>query len=182
MARLKSKSFLSRLVLTLAVVLCPSIGQAQDHSFRIRNLPSVQAYGRLLNAKIFNLGGVGFAAMTTPEEKAFHVILNSPTAIEQFQRLLKEGNPEGQLYALYGLYLKDAQLFKTAAAGLKLDGYLPAPSEKFTEKRKIRFAKGCIFYDADRNKIIERMATGEFDEAFRARSLQASPLSQPLNY
>jgi len=194
------KIFVSGLVLTLAVVLHPSTGRAQDYSWRIRNLPAAGAYGQLRHANIFNLGGVGYGATITPEEKAFREILNSPTAIPQFQRLLKEANPEGQLYALYGLYLKDAQLFRPAAAWLKHKGGLPARSEKFIiflEKgkqraesieigRKIRFANGCLLYGADRNEIIERMATGEFDQAFRASSPQASPslrvVTQPLRY
>jgi hypothetical protein len=184
----KSKSFLSRLVLTLAVVVCPAIARAQDYSMRIRNTPAAQAYVQLRQASMFSLGGVGYAAMLTAEEKAFHVILNSPIAIPQFQRLLKEATPEGQLYAVYGLYLKDPQLFQPAAARLKLDGDPPARSEKFIfrGKGKIRFGNGCVMYDSDRNEIIERMAKGEFDQAFKARSPQPSPsqrvVTQPFRY
>lgn len=172
MARLESKDLVLRLVLTLVVVLCPSIAQAQDYSFRIRNLPTDQAYRGLLYANMFNLGGAGFGATITPEEKAFRVLFASPTAIAQFQQLLNEGNPEGQLYALYGLYLNDAQLFKNAAARLKYDDGPPARWEGFIflEKGKIRFVDGCVWYHADRHVIIERMANGDFDQAFKAPS------------
>ena len=57
MVRLESKDLMLRLVLTLVVVLCPAIAQAQDDSFRVRNLPTDQAYRRLLHADMFNFGG-----------------------------------------------------------------------------------------------------------------------------
>lgn len=172
MGRLESKDLVLRLVLTLVVVLCPSIAQAQDNSYRIRNLPTDQAYRRLLHANIFNFGGVGFGATITPEEKAFSVLLNSANKIALFQRLVSEGNPEGQLYALYGLYLEDSQLFKNAAERLKHNDGPPARWEGliFIEKGQIRVGDGCLLFQQERHTVIAKIASGDFDRAFRANS------------
>jgi hypothetical protein len=170
MAKLESKVFVTRLVLTLVVVLCPSIAQAQDYGSRLRNVETDQAYRRLLHASIFNFGGVGFSATITPEEKAFHVLLNSANKIALFQRLVSEGNPEGQLYALYGLYLEDSQLFKDAAERLKQSDGPPARWQGFIfiEKGKIQVGEGCVLFEKERRTLIARIATGNFDQAFRA--------------
>jgi hypothetical protein len=170
MARLESKDFLLRLVLTLVVVSCPSIAQAQDYGSRLRNIETDQAYRRLLHASIFNFGGVGFAATITAEEKAFHALLHSANKIALFQRLVTEGNPEGQLYALYGLYLEDSQLFKNAAERLKHDAGPPARWEGFIfiEKGRLRVGEGCILIEQERKSVIAKIASGDFDRAFKA--------------
>lgn len=170
MARLESKGFVARLVLTL--VLCSSIAQAQDYSSRVRNMKTDQAYRRLLHANIFNFGGVGFGSTITPEEQAFHVLIESANARVQFQRLVSEANPEGQLYGLYGLYHEDPELFKNVAERLKHEDGPPARWEGFIflEKSKIRFGDGCVMGPEDRHVLLEQMANGDFDRAFRANS------------
>jgi len=172
MAKLEPKDFVTRLILTLVVGLGPSLAPAQDYSHRLPNMETDRAYQRLLHATIFNLGGVGYGATITSEEKAFRVLVNSPNSTSQFQRLLNEGNPEGQLYALYGLYREDAQLLKNAVERLGSVGFPPARWQGliFIEKRKVRFADGCVFYGPDMNVIIERMARGEFDDAYKESS------------
>src|SRR5260370_14589369 len=102
MVKLKSKGWLTAVVLTVVCVLCSSVAQAQDYSSWIQNLETDRAYKQLLHAHIFNLGGGGFVLSITTEEKAFRVLLKSANSRVLFERLVSEGNPEGQLYGLYG--------------------------------------------------------------------------------
>ena len=156
-------------LLALAAV-CPSVTHGQEYSSRIRNREKDQAFRTLTDAKIFNLGGAGFGLAITPEEKAFRLLLNSGNSGASFQRLLREGNPEGQLFALYGLYLEDREAFKSEVERLKHDD---GPPERwdgmiFIEQSKIRTAVGCIFFRKDRHALLEQMANGDFDQAFKA--------------
>lgn len=170
MGKLNDQSHALGLALTLFFIHGSSMAQTQDYSSRIRNMETDRAYRQLLHANIFNLGGAGFASTMTPEEKGFRAILKSPRSIMLFQQLLQEGNPEGQLYALYGLYLEEPDAFAREAERLKNDDGPPARSEGMmtVEKGKIRFAKGCIFSRQDRRLIIEQMAKGDFDSSFKA--------------
>src|SRR5438874_5803537 len=121
----KFKCWPPRLVLAVVFLVC-STSQAQYNGARIRNMETDQAHRRLLHAKVFNLGGAGFALTMTPEEKAFRTLSKSANSVALFQRLLREGNPEGQLYALYGLYLHEPSAFQNEAARLKNDDGSPA--------------------------------------------------------
>jgi hypothetical protein len=108
----------------------------------------------------------------TPEEEAFHVLRNSPNSIVLFKRLLNEGNPEGQMYALYGLYLEDQEVFKSEAEKLKLDDGPPGRWEEliYVEKGKIRIGIGCVLTRQVRKIIIVKMEHADFDQAFKALS------------
>ena len=158
----------------------------QDYSSRVRRGQEDRAFRTLTHSKIFNLGGFGFALAVSPEERAFRVLLNSENPGGLFRRLLREANPEGQLFGLYGLYLEDREAFKAEVDRLKHDD---GPPERwdgmiFIEKGKIRSAEGCIIFRPDRPKLIEKMATGGFDQAFQAvtNRLAQSRNPQPLKY
>src|SRR5712664_2540677 len=109
MVNLRSKTCASGLILIFVFVLSSSVARAQDDGSRIRKMEPDRAYQRLLHANIFNLGGAGYALAMTPEERAFRVLLKSTNSIALFQQLSREGNPEGQLYALYGFYLEEPE-------------------------------------------------------------------------
>ena len=172
MDKLKSKGCASGLVLAFVFVLCSSVAQAQGYVSRVRNMETDRAYRQLLDAHIFNLGGVGFVLSITPEEKAFQVLLRSANSVALFERLISEGNPEGQLFALYGLYLEDPQLFRTEFERLKHDDGPLARWEEmiFIEKGKIRTGVGCVLFRQERQALIAKIASGEFDQAFKASS------------
>lgn len=159
-----------RCALVYVLTLCPSFVLAQDYSSRLRNLEGDRAYQQLLHAKIFNFGGVGWAPMITREEKAFHALLRSSNRTELLKRLLEKANPEGQLYALYGLYLEDADAFKKEAETLEQNDGPPARWEGlvFIEKSKVRTGEGCILSREDMRAVIQRIAKGEFDPAFNS--------------
>src|SRR2546421_6954320 len=157
---------------TLTLLLCPTVLKAQDSGSSIRERTIERAYRELLQAKIFNLGGYGFAMTISPEERAFHTLLESPKSIELLKKLLQEANPEGQMYSLYGLYLKEPELFKGELGRLKFED---GPAERweemtFIEKGKIRTADGCFLLRLDRQALISRIGNGEFDQAFKSGS------------
>lgn len=171
-------------LLTMSAVF-PLVAQGQDYSARVRTLETDRAFQTLTHAKIFNLGGFGFGLGVTPEERAFRLLLNNSGV--SFQRLLSEANPEGQLFALYGLYLEDREAFKGEVERLRYDDGPPERWDEmiFIEKGKIRTAVGCIVFRQDRRVLAEQMAKGDFDQAFQAltnRFSQSPKYSQPLRY
>ena len=163
------KYALQSLVVGGVLFVCGSVA-AQDYSSRIRNLPTDRAYQELLHAKIFNLGGVGYALQITPEENAFRTIFESLNSIKEFKRLLEQATPEGQLYALFGLHLKVPDIFRAEAARLRADDGPAKREEKFTFIRKgqVRIADGCLIFTQDRRKVIDQIAKGEFDTRFKS--------------
>ena len=162
------KYALQGLLVAGVLFVCGSVA-AQDYSARIRNLPTDRAYRKLLDANIFNLGGVGWGSQITPEEEAFRILFESGNSIKEFQRLVNQANPEGQLYALFGLHLKAPEIFRNEAEKLKADDGPPKREEKFTiiEKGQVRIADGCLTFTRDRRKVIDQIAKGEFDTRFK---------------
>ena len=173
MGKLNPRIHFASLWLTLILVLCPTVLRAQDYS-SIRQEKIERAYQQLLHAKIFNLGGYGFGMTISPEERAFRTLLESSNSIALLKKLLQEANPEGQMYSLYGLYLKEPEVFKSELKCLKsADG----PAERweemtFIEKGKIRTAAGCFLFRQDRQALITTIASGEFDQAFKSSSVR----------
>ena len=72
-------------------------------------------YQVVKSARIFAIGGIGYAGVITDEETAFNALCKAPDAAEQFRRLLREATIEGQMYALLGLRQVGAPDYKTQA-------------------------------------------------------------------
>ncbi len=157
------------LVVGGALFVCGSVA-AQDYSAQIRNLPSDRAYQKLLHAKIFNTGGIGWASQVTPEEEAFKILFESGNSIKEFQRLVNQASPEGQLYGLFGLHLKAPEIFRNEAEKFKADDGPPKREQKFTfiDQGQVRIADGCVIFTQDRRKVIDQIAKGEFDTRFKS--------------
>ena len=169
MGNLEPKNY-TRLIIFVGLLFCSPFVWAQDYSARVRSARTDSAYKKLLNAHIFNFGGVGFASQITPEEKAFRVLLESWNPVSVFKRLLSDANPEGQLYALYGLYLEDPATFRKEAERIKLAADHPPRRGTFisVEKGKARIGRGCLLLYEDSRAVIEEIAKGKFDQAFRS--------------
>ena len=169
MRRLIGKYALQGLVVGGVLFVCGSVA-AQDYNSGIRNLQNGRAFQRLLHAKIFNIGGVGWALQITPEEEAFKILFESGNSIKEFQRLVNQASPEGQLYGLFGLHLKAPEIFREEAERLKADEGPPKREEKFIfiEKGKVRIGLDCLMFDQDRRKVIDQIAKGEFDTRFKS--------------
>jgi hypothetical protein len=110
-----------RHVVILLLILTLSVSATQ----------SGKNYQVVKSARIFAIGGIGYAGMITDEETAFNALCKAPDAAEQFRRLLHEATIEGQMYALLGLRQVSAPDYKTQA-----DRY-----RKST--RKVNTGSGC---------------------------------------
>ena len=66
------------------------------------------AYSTVMSARQFAIGGIGVAGVISKEELALRAIQDGPRAEEQLRKLLREGTPAGQMYALFGLRQIDA--------------------------------------------------------------------------
>jgi len=163
--------FRRRSLVLAAALLLSATGSAQNYrSPELRQSDLSKAYQKLQHAKLFNLGGVGFGAQITDEEKAFATIFDSATATILLQRLLNDASPEGKLYALFGLRLKAPETFHTEAERLK-----EAPPEPNDElfppaKGRVRLAHGCLLYEAEFQVAVEQIAKGQWDPMFRSGS------------
>jgi len=71
----------------------------------------IRHYNILKDAKSFSYERVGFAGVPSRETLAFKYIFEHPYAKILFTRLIKEGNSEGKLYVLSGLYVYDHALY-----------------------------------------------------------------------
>jgi hypothetical protein len=84
------------------------------------------------SARIFAMGGIGYAGVITNEETAFNALCKAPDAAEQFRRLLREATIEGQMYALLGLRQLGAPDYKA-----QLDRYRKSTG-------KVNTGSGCV--------------------------------------
>ena len=170
MVRLKLGNYAWQSLVVWSVLFNSGPVAAQDYNSGIRNLQDGRAFQKLLHAKIFNIGGIGWASQITPEEEAFKILFDSGDSIKEFQRLVNQASPEGQLYALFGLHLKAPDIFQKEAERLKADDGPLKRAEKFVfiEKGKVRIGIGCLMFDHDRRKVIDQIAKGEFDIRFKS--------------
>jgi hypothetical protein len=153
------------LIICAHLLICAPVFAQSYISPQIRRSGTNRAYQKLLHATVFNLGGVGWGQAITPEEQAFKKLLTSIDSTRVFQRLISEANGEGQLYALLGLHLLAPDIFEAEAGKLRTNGGPPQRIENFTTiaKGKVRVAHGCIFFQQDRQTVIEQIAKGAWD-------------------
>lgn len=163
------------------VVICMAVCvtvTAQTRRFpELRQSETGRAYQKLVQARVFNFGGVGWGLDITEEEKAFKVIFESVDAERLFQRLVREANAEGQLYGLFGLRAKDSFSFAAEAQRIQNEGGPPQRTEEFkiVPKGKVRLVHGCIFYEADMTAAVEGIIKGRWDAAFSGKQPSSIP-------
>jgi len=158
------------LVIGAHLLICvPVFAQSSP---QLRKLVISRAYHKLQHASVFNFGGIGWGRAISSEERAFRTLLEAEDSTGLFQRLISEANGEGQLYALFGLRLRAPDIFQTEAERLRTNGGPPERIEQFIpiEKGKVRVARGCIFSRQDSQTVIDQIAKGEWDAAFRSTS------------
>jgi hypothetical protein len=153
------------LIICAHLLICVPVFAQSHISAQIRQSGNNRAAQKLLHANVFNLGGVGYGQAITPEEQAFKKLLTASDSIKVFQRLISEANGEGQLYALLGLHLLAPDIFQAEAEKLRTNGGPPERIENFIPigKGKVRVAHGCIFFQQDRQTVIEQIAKGAWD-------------------
>ena len=93
-----------RQAVILLLILTLSVSATQNKNYQV-----------VKSARIFAIGGIGYAGVITDEETAFDALCKAPDAAEQFRRLLREATIEGQMYALLGLRQLHAPDYKAEA-------------------------------------------------------------------
>jgi hypothetical protein len=120
------KRFLTFMVLNVAL-FGAQIGSAQSEEFTREQLSAKGrvAYNKLATARIFGVGGVGYAGETSKEELALYDLLEEPHALAALKSLVKMGSYEGGLYGLLGLSIKDHGEFNRAVEIYKVRNERP---------------------------------------------------------
>lgn len=112
--RMKSQRSAMKAALILAVLFFTTVfAPAADK--KAANPDAVHSpYEALTATTTFAIGGVGVAGTISPGEKDFRALLKEPDAVEKCQKLLTDATPEGQMYGLLGLKMKDETAFVAA--------------------------------------------------------------------
>jgi hypothetical protein len=108
------------------------------------------ASARLAKAHIFAIGGVGFAGMTSDEEKDFRLILADSSASKVFVTLYERGNNQAKAYALLGLYTVDPDRFHEI---------FPSATASNEELHQMQ---GCIMSNEKLSILAKRIGDGAF--------------------
>lgn len=107
-------------------------------------------YEALTAVTTFAIGGVGFAGTTSSGEKDFREMLKEPDAVEKCRKLLTDATPEGQMYGLLGLKLKDEVAFEAALSKYK------------GSETKLREMAGCIMGTTTMGELAARIEKGSY--------------------
>ena len=110
------------------------------------------AVDRLAKVDLFAFGGVGFAGVISPGEKDYKLVLSSPSAETDFERLLASGNPQAKCYALVGIRQLNPEKFKTLSAPLH------------SSKEQVSTMRGCILSHQTMAALIERIEAGSYSK------------------
>lgn len=125
------------------------------------SLSREEALAGLRCTAMFASAYVGPTMAIATDVKAFNVILKQPDAKDLFAQLQRGASPEGQLYALCGLYLIDRPAF---------DALLVEYRERHGTVQTI---EGCIVGEERINQVVlSRIATGLYPRMFSSVSPQ----------
>jgi hypothetical protein len=131
------------LITFCASILAQTNGQAVSHPLEV--------------AKVFALGGVGFAGTTSQEELAFKsiLVLPSDTAKQRFERLYSSGNPQAMSYALAGMRKLDRKRYAELIVSAR------------TSDVTVHTMSGCIMTNEKLRKIADELDSGKYDTWLR---------------
>lgn len=150
----------------------------------------LQAYQVLLKAELFRLGGIDYFAETSNEEASLRILLKYKKSVEAFEHLVNSASPEGKLYGLLGLRVKNKVAYQQALLRLK-SGEEPPEGKSFwgvrslvkTEnnlvlenpnvgvvpKGEVVTQSGCVVSRKTWDEILGSIETGEYDKYFKKR-------------
>ena len=107
-------------------------------------------YEALTATTTFAIGGVGVAGTISPSELDFRALLKEPDAVAKCQKLLSDATPEGQMYGLLGLKLKDETAFVAALPKYK------------GSKTTLREMAGCMMGTITMGELAARIEKGSY--------------------
>src|SRR5437763_4638600 len=102
-------------------------------------------YEQLIVSTHLSFGGVGYGGFTSRGEVAFHSIMLTTNALQTFFRVLTNGTPAAQLYALCAIQERTPQTFEESARSLVMCN------------PKVEQMRGCFFWEERASNVINRM-------------------------
>jgi hypothetical protein len=112
--------------------------------------PEQIAYEELISTRCFSFGGAGYGVWGSTAELAFHSIMSTTNALETFSRVLTNGTPEAQLYALCGIRNLAPENFERSALSL------------LASNPKVDEAGGCFFWQEPASNVVQRIRGGAY--------------------
>ena len=79
-------------------------------------LPAANASSQVERARVFAVGGVGYAGTMSEGEKSLRAVLKQSDAVARLDSLLPNASAAGELYIPLGLRLRDHTAYKRALA------------------------------------------------------------------
>ncbi len=149
------RKFLKFCLMIALAVLCGNthLCAAQDVGALNLSEQGKSAYCTLSTVDAFNVGGFGLASATYKGEKALRVLLNEKHSLNAFKNLLDYATPEGQMYGLIGLYIKDKSSFDDEVKLFRV---------RSSDLKKVYVFEGCGASWEDSSKVIERIMSGRY--------------------
>jgi hypothetical protein len=142
----------TRLLTVLAFLLCLSFAaptRAQDGGQPL-DATATAATATLKNVPHFAVGGVGVAARMSPGEEALRVLLKHKQGVPALRAVLKEGNIQGQLYALLGLKKLAPAEFAKAVVPYR------------ASRTPVAVLSGCMMEEEPVSVIVKRIETNAY--------------------
>ena len=99
-------------------------------------------YSAVKSAESFAIGGVGVAGTTTREELAMRALRDSSAGDEQLRKVLRDGTPAGQMYALFALRQRGAADYEALAG----------PFRK--RSTPVQVISGCIIHTDPMSNVV----------------------------
>lgn len=129
--------------LTLLLLCCIAGAQTAQSS----------AQKSLSAAKLFALGGIGYAGEISQGERDFWVLLDQPPdrALAAFEEVFNRGTPEAKCYALVGIRKLNPAHFHQLLLSIA------------EHSDTVRTADGCLFDQSTLAKTAERINHGSYD-------------------
>jgi len=135
------------LLIPLATAMC-----AQSRPTFSSEPPSGSLHS-LSEARIFALGGVGFAGQIPQELQLFRAImvLKPDKAAQELERLYSDGNPQAMSYALVGMRKIDHKRYRELLALTRASDVT------------VRTMWGCIVLDEKIRTVANELDSGKYD-------------------
>jgi hypothetical protein len=108
-------------------------------------VPKKTSYEELIGTRCFAFGAGGYSGVTSRGEEAFHSIMATTNALETFSRVLTNGTPEAQLYALCAIKKQAPERFEMSASWL------------VTPNPKVELMRGCLFWEESASNVVQRI-------------------------
>jgi len=107
----------------------------------------------LEHAKFSALGGIYEDGRMSEGERALRALLRSSDASARLQTLVSHALPEGRLYALLGLRVRDRTAYTRALGAL------------WAEDRKVDTMRGCIVGAESFHALVSEIEHGKYDSS-----------------